>query len=89
MHSGAGPLVPLQGAALGCCNESGVRVRFGVGMLMPLQGAAAGCRCYRIFLRSSTAHSPWPVVAKKKNVLTKQKFCSGKGPTFRSGKFEV
>ena len=46
--------MPLQGAALGCCNESGARVRFGVGMLVPLQGAAAGCRC-RVPLQGAAA----------------------------------
>ena len=40
-------LVPLQGAALGCCCQSCVCARFGAGMLVPLQGAGAewGCCC--------------------------------------------
>ena len=75
MHSGTGPLVPLQGAALGYYNESGARMRFGVGMLVPLQGVVAGCHCCRILFRSSRRYSPWPVVAKKRFVLTKHKFC--------------
>ena len=40
VRSGAGLLVPLQGAATRCCSESGAR--FGVGVLVPLQDAAAG-----------------------------------------------
>ena len=49
VHFGAGILVPLPGAAAGCClrallSKGGARA-LGAGMRVPLQVAAAGCGC--------------------------------------------
>ena len=78
MRSGAGLLVPLQGGALGCCFRL-LQLKWCVHALWSWHvGAIAGCCCCRIFLRSTRRRSPWRVVAKKRFVLTKHKFCPSK-----------
>ena len=52
MRFEAGMLVPMQGAAAGCCfrvllSKRCVCFGFGAGLLVPLQGAGAGYYCQR------------------------------------------
>ena len=54
---GAGMLVPLQGAAAGCCSGCCCwgGVRFGAGLLVPLQSAASGCCAAALLLLGAPA----------------------------------